>query len=117
LATRKASSKVGAPQLHENTPLHFRAAALPGCFGLLRHAFSYPEPNAKIEVASETNRAGEADAESGIPNAYRKAHPVPSDQTKVFPLSFRIVHSLFRLLSLCFPKTFSEIHPKTYTRP
>jgi hypothetical protein len=57
LATRKASSKVGAPQLHENTPLHFRAAALPRCLGLLRRPDSHPDSDGKIETASETNRA------------------------------------------------------------
>ena len=118
LATRKASSKVGAPQLHENTSLHFRAAALPRHLGLQRHANGHSDTDAKIETASETNRAGEADAES-VPHALRQAHLVPSGQTKIFPLSFRVFHPLFRFLclSLCFPETFAEIHAQTYPSP
>ena len=117
LATRKASSKVGAPQLlHENTSLHFRAAALPGRLGLLRHAFSHSDSDAKTEIAFKTNRACKAFAES-VPHSFRKAHHFPSDQTKIFPVYFRVSLSLFCFLSLCLSKTLPEIHTEAHARP
>src|SRR5947207_12878525 len=59
---------------HENTSLHFRAAALPRHLGLLRHAFSHSGADAKTETAFETDRAGKAFTES-FPPSFPKARP------------------------------------------
>jgi hypothetical protein len=72
LATRKASSKLGAPRLHEITPFHLHAAALPDRFAPSRgdpHPDPFPYSKTKTGTALETDRPGEADA-GHLPIAY-----------------------------------------------
>src|SRR6266403_1064123 len=117
LATRKASSKVGAPQLlHEITSLHFRAAAFPGDLRLLRHAVSHSDANAKTFPAPQANRTGETVAKS-VPHSFPKARRLRPLETKVFSLSLRPRVSLFRFLCLSFPKILPKTVAQGHTRP
>src|SRR5712671_1328345 len=103
LATRKASSKVGAvdravpcsmlvwrqgrislaspggaadpPIIHEITSLHFRAAALPRSLAPRRGALSDANADGNTGVASKTHRPGEAFGKA-VPHAFRQASPI-----------------------------------------